>query len=99
MKLKDHRGQFKGIDKLPANPDTAQTLGLQKPAGAVMLSNRVQKIIEADPENKKLNKKEMKKKVDDIMKKGDAGELGPDWFVECIAIGFAAKKLKLINGN
>lgn len=99
MKLKDRKGEFKGVDKLPPNPDTAQTLGLQNPSGAIIMSNRVQKIIEADPENKNLTKIEMKKKVNDIMKKGDSGELGPEWFVECLAIGFAAKKLKLINGN
>ena len=97
MKFKDKRGEFKEIDKLPADPETAQTLGLSKPAGAVYLSNRVQKIIEADPENKNLTKKEIAKKVKDIMKKGESGQLGPDWFVECVAIGFAAKTLKMIN--
>jgi hypothetical protein len=92
MNFKDKRGQFKNIDKLPGDPETAQALKLNQPAGAVIIANRVQKIIEADPSNKRLNQRELKKRVDDIMTKGNDGVLGPDWFVESLIAGFVAKK-------
>jgi hypothetical protein len=91
MNFRDKRGQFGNLEKLPGDPETAQALGLTKPAGAVILANRVQKIIEADPSGKRLNQRELKKRIDDIMTKGEDGLLGPDWFVE-MAIGFAVKK-------
>ena len=97
MNFKDKRGKFTDIEKLPSDQHTSQELGLQRPAGAVILANRVQKIIEADPSNKRLNKKELETRVDDIMTKGNDGLLGPQWFVECLSYGFAIKKLKLIT--
>ena len=57
MNLKEKRGKFQNIDKLTADQTTAQTLGLQKPAGAIIMSNRIQKIIEADPKKNKISKK------------------------------------------
>lgn len=91
MNFKDKRGQFDNIDKLPGNPETAQDLKLSQPAGAIMMANRVQKIIEADPSHKRLNEQELKKRVDDIMTKGQEGKLGPSWFIESLAMGFATK--------
>jgi hypothetical protein len=65
--------------------------------GVVDISNKVQAIIDADPSNRRLNRAQLKERIDDIMNKGNSGFFGKLWF-ESFVIGAFAKKL-IIEGN